>query len=127
MDKLGDLWKEQLNIKANEKQKKNIARQKEEAINWADRMIAITESKIKNQIYNNLRDLDDYIEVGEFPPNQLKLVGEGDYFPKRAELTNGAELFYDWCDEQNLRIKVGGDFKMSGTWCAPYEIYVTFK
>lgn len=120
MDKLGDLWKEKFNSKGLEEQRVN-------SVAWATRMINVTKVAIKDKIENFRNNLDTYVEVGEFSQNQLKRVGEGDYFPNREDLTNGAELFYDWCEEQNLKIKVGGDFKMSGVWCAPYEIYVTFK
>lgn len=65
----------------------------------------------------------EQVEVGVFKQGEI-LVDRGEFYPTRDQLRGGAALLLDYCQQEGLRLFVGGDFKMSGRWNPPFEIIV---
>lgn len=86
---------------------------------WADeineRIRKAIETTNKNQV-----------EVGEFLGRHLAVSG-GEFYPTRDQLRGGAVQVWDFCQQQGVHLFVGGDFKMSGTWRAPFEIIIRLE
>jgi len=67
------------------------------------------------------------IELGEFRLDELGRDHHGEYFPNADDLTGGARILYDYCVREGLHLFIGGDFKMSGRWNPPFEIFIHLR
>jgi len=123
---LGNNWNrklEQQNVAARAKTAEQL---EAESRAWAEAIIAKIPAAIKAAADQGKTQ----IEIGEFRVEDLPLANaqKGEYYPTRDQILRGARILFDYCERENLRLFVGGDFGMGrGGWTSPFEVIIRPK
>jgi len=118
-DPLGLLWKRGLDAAASREQNKEQALCEE----WAKEVMRRLPDAVRKAIARGERR----VTLGNFRSNEIIPQGRGEFYPERTDLTGGALALYDLCAKEGLHLFIGGDFKMSGSYRAPFEIIVCLE
>ncbi|MBI5654921.1 hypothetical protein HZC53_04700 [Candidatus Uhrbacteria bacterium] len=119
---LADEWNRRLGRHITATRAKTAKRLETEGRAWAEEIIAKVPAAMETAASQGKMQ----IEVGEFRGDDIP-PHKGEYFPERDELQHGALFLFDYCQREGLRLFVGGDFKMSGSYRPPFEVIIRLK